>query len=50
RGCDIHVAVDCNFNQCHQTSAGDCPAFYDPCYILSKDEVDAVGHHIEAAQ
>ncbi|KAK0227895.1 hypothetical protein IW262DRAFT_1347717 [Armillaria fumosa] len=49
-GCDVHVAVDCNFNQRHRTSAGDCPAFYDPCYILSKDEVDAAGHRIEAAR
>lgn len=29
-------------------SAGDCPQFFDPCYILSKEFVDSVGARIEA--
>ncbi|KAK0470120.1 uncharacterized protein EV420DRAFT_1258238, partial [Desarmillaria tabescens] len=48
-GGDVHVAVDCNFNQHHRTSAGDCPHFYDPRYILSKHEVDEAGVRIEIA-
>ncbi|KAK0457238.1 uncharacterized protein EV420DRAFT_1549515 [Desarmillaria tabescens] len=49
-GGDVHVAVDCNFNQRHRTSAGDCPHFYDPRYILSKHEVDEAGVRIEIAR
>jgi hypothetical protein len=48
-GCDIHVAADGNFHHRHRRSAGDGPAFYDPVYILSKSQVDAVGHRIQEA-
>lgn len=46
-GADIHICVDGNFNHRHLRSAGECPKFYDPEYILPKDQVDAVGHRIE---
>ncbi|KAF9469487.1 hypothetical protein BDZ94DRAFT_692 [Collybia nuda] len=46
-GGDIHAGPDGNFNHRHITSAGDCPAFYEPEYFLSKEQVDAVGRRIE---
>ncbi|KAK0244954.1 hypothetical protein EDD85DRAFT_963291 [Armillaria nabsnona] len=49
-GGDVHVGVDCNFHHRHRTSAGDCPDFYDPRYILSKQEVDAAGTRIDIAR
>ncbi|KAK0187527.1 hypothetical protein F5146DRAFT_933977 [Armillaria mellea] len=49
-GGDIHVAVDCNFSHRRRKSAGDCPDFYDPRYILSKREVDEAGTRIEIAR
>jgi Kyakuja-Dileera-Zisupton transposase len=50
RGGDIHVATDGNFHHRHKTSAGDSPPFYDPTYILPKEQVDAVGRRIDAAR
>ncbi|KAF8223939.1 hypothetical protein L208DRAFT_1425919 [Tricholoma matsutake] len=47
QGGDIHVVVDRNFNHRHLRSAGQCPAFYNPQYTLSKEQVDTVGEHIE---
>ncbi|KAK0433323.1 hypothetical protein EV421DRAFT_1997524 [Armillaria borealis] len=49
-GGDVHVAIDCNFHHRHRTSAGDCPDFYDPRYVLSKQEVDAAGTRIDIAR
>ncbi|PBK82315.1 hypothetical protein ARMGADRAFT_1038762 [Armillaria gallica] len=48
-GGNIHIAVDCNFSHHCQKSMGDCPNFYDPRYILSKQEVDEAGAQIEIA-
>jgi hypothetical protein len=45
-GGDFHVATDGNFHHRHRRSSGDCPAFYDPTYFLSKGEVDAMGEQI----
>ena len=50
RGGDIHLATDGNFHHRHLRSAGSSPAFYDPKFFLSKEEVDAVGEHIVAAR
>ncbi|KZT18731.1 hypothetical protein NEOLEDRAFT_1143025, partial [Neolentinus lepideus HHB14362 ss-1] len=47
-GFDIQVCVDGNFSQRHLRSAGDSPAFYDPAYFLSKQQVDEMGSHIDA--
>ncbi|KAI9568311.1 hypothetical protein HD554DRAFT_2205034 [Boletus coccyginus] len=41
-GGDFHVATDGNFHHRHRCSSGDCPAFYDPAYFLSKGGVDAM--------
>jgi hypothetical protein len=49
-GGDIHVATDGNFHHRHCRSAGDCLLFYDPTYILSKVQVDNVGHRIQKAR
>ncbi|KAH7905205.1 hypothetical protein BJ138DRAFT_975864, partial [Hygrophoropsis aurantiaca] len=46
-GGDVHCASDGNFHHRHRRSAGDCPSFYDPVYILPKHQVDAVGARIE---
>ncbi|KAI5991333.1 hypothetical protein EDC04DRAFT_2872922 [Pisolithus marmoratus] len=46
KGSDIHVAMDGNFHQYHQCSAGDSPSFYEPSYFLPKEQVDAIGCHI----
>ncbi|KAH7902789.1 hypothetical protein BJ138DRAFT_1021515, partial [Hygrophoropsis aurantiaca] len=46
-GGDIHVASDGNFHHRHRRSAGNCPSFYDPVYVLPKHQVDAVGSRIE---
>ncbi|KAJ2914613.1 hypothetical protein MD484_g5799, partial [Candolleomyces efflorescens] len=48
--CDIVVSVDGCFNHRHVRSRGDCPAFYDPDYMLSKESVDQVGSDIEEAR
>ena len=40
------MATDGNFHHRHRCSSGDCPAFYDPTYFLSKAEVDAMGEQI----
>ena len=45
-GADIHVATDGNFHHRHRRSAGDCPPFYNPVYVLPKAKVDAVGERI----
>ena len=45
---DIQVAIDGNFSHQHLWSAGECPNFYDPQYMLSKAEVDTVGDHIKS--
>ena len=50
RGGDIHLATDGNFYHQHLQSAGSSPAFYDPKFFLTKEEVDAVGEHITAAR
>ena len=50
RGGDIHLATDGNFHHRHLRSAGSSPAFYDPKFFLTKEEVDAVGEHITAAR
>ncbi|RDB15038.1 hypothetical protein Hypma_005430 [Hypsizygus marmoreus] len=47
-GGDVQLCVDGNFNHRHLRTAGDCPKFYDPNYIISKDQVDAVGEHIDS--
>ncbi|KAG5353617.1 hypothetical protein C0989_004726 [Termitomyces sp. Mn162] len=49
-GGDIQVCVDGNFNHQHFWSAGDCPNFYNPVYILSKNYVNDVRAHIETLQ
>ncbi|KNZ72510.1 hypothetical protein J132_02937 [Termitomyces sp. J132] len=49
-GGDIQVCIDGNFNHQHLWSAGDCPNFYNPVYILSKDYVNDVRAHIETLQ
>ncbi|KAJ2923323.1 hypothetical protein H1R20_g13768, partial [Candolleomyces eurysporus] len=49
-GGDIHVATDCNFNHRHIRGVANSPAFYDPEFFLSKEEVDHVGDRIEAAR
>ncbi|RXW16674.1 hypothetical protein EST38_g9188 [Candolleomyces aberdarensis] len=49
-GGDIHVATDCNFNHRHIRGVANSPAFYDPEFFLSKEEVDHVGNRIEAAR
>ncbi|KAH7905408.1 hypothetical protein BJ138DRAFT_1230003, partial [Hygrophoropsis aurantiaca] len=46
-GADIHVALDGNFHHRHRRSAGDCPPFFTPEYILPKAQVDLVGVRIE---
>lgn len=46
-GGDVQVAVDGNFNHRHLKSAGDCPEFYTPQYVLSKEQIDEVGKRIE---
>ncbi|KAH7917226.1 hypothetical protein BV22DRAFT_985479, partial [Leucogyrophana mollusca] len=46
-GGDVHCASDGNFHHRHRRSAGDCPPFYDPAYVLPKDQVDAVGARID---
>ncbi|KAI9573728.1 hypothetical protein HD554DRAFT_2202366 [Boletus coccyginus] len=45
-GGDFHVATDGNFHHHHHCSSGDCPAFYDPAYFLSKGGADAMGERI----
>ncbi|KAF8224141.1 hypothetical protein L208DRAFT_1425851 [Tricholoma matsutake] len=47
QGGNIHVVVDRNFNHQHLRSAGQCPVFYNPQYMLSKEQVDAVGECIK---
>lgn len=39
--------MDGNFHHRHRRSAGDCPPFYDPVHFLPKEEVDALGNHIQ---
>ncbi|KAH7905365.1 hypothetical protein BJ138DRAFT_1138299 [Hygrophoropsis aurantiaca] len=46
-GGDIHVALDGNFHHRHRRSAGDCPPFFTPEYIIPKAQVDEVGARIE---
>ncbi|KAI0059012.1 hypothetical protein BV25DRAFT_1809822 [Artomyces pyxidatus] len=48
RGGDVHVAVDANFHHRHRKSVGDngFGDFFDPEYIIPKEEVDAVGEDI----
>jgi hypothetical protein len=46
-GADFHLAVDGNFNHRHLKCAGQCPKFYDPSYVISKQQVDKVGDRIE---
>ena len=46
-GADIQVAIDGNFNHRHLRSAGECPSFYIPQYVISKEQVDAVGDRID---
>ena len=50
RGGDVHVAVDGNFNHRHLRSAGECPEFYAPQFILPKDQIDAVGDRIDSVR
>ncbi|KAH7916931.1 hypothetical protein BV22DRAFT_970048, partial [Leucogyrophana mollusca] len=47
QGGDIHVALDGNFHHRHRRSAGDCPPFFHPEYILPKKQVDDIGKRIE---
>ncbi|KAH6907830.1 hypothetical protein BKA70DRAFT_1104358 [Coprinopsis sp. MPI-PUGE-AT-0042] len=49
-GGDIHVSVDGNFNHRHTRAAGDCPEFHRPRHVISKEEVDRRGDHIEKAR
>lgn len=46
-GADIQIAVDDNFNHQHLRSAGQCLWFYEPQYMLSKEQVDTIGDCIE---
>ncbi|RDB29776.1 hypothetical protein Hypma_013855 [Hypsizygus marmoreus] len=46
-GGDIAVSLDGNFNHRHLRTAGDSPKFYDPTYMIPKEEVDRIGDHIE---
>ncbi|KXN90747.1 hypothetical protein AN958_03669 [Leucoagaricus sp. SymC.cos] len=48
QGCNIHIAIDGNFNHQHLQSAGQCPMFYSSEYMLSKELVNAVGNHIKS--
>ncbi|RDB30958.1 hypothetical protein Hypma_000078 [Hypsizygus marmoreus] len=49
-GGDILVGVNGNFNHRHLRTSGECPKFYDPTYTIPKEQVDAVGDHIERAR
>ncbi|KAH6890083.1 hypothetical protein BKA70DRAFT_1120762 [Coprinopsis sp. MPI-PUGE-AT-0042] len=49
-GADIHVSIDGNFNHRHARAAGDCPDFHRPRHVVSKEEVDRRGDHIEKAR
>ncbi|KAH6901163.1 hypothetical protein BKA70DRAFT_1062794, partial [Coprinopsis sp. MPI-PUGE-AT-0042] len=49
-GADIHVSIDGNFNHRHDRAAGDCPEFHQSRHLLSKEEVDLRGSHIEKAR
>ncbi|KAH6893755.1 hypothetical protein BKA70DRAFT_1118807 [Coprinopsis sp. MPI-PUGE-AT-0042] len=49
-GADIHVSIDGNFNHWHTQAAGDCPEFHQARHLLSKEEVDRRGIHIEKAR
>jgi Kyakuja-Dileera-Zisupton transposase len=49
-GADIHVSIDGNFNHRHTRAAGDCPEFHQSRHLLSKEEVDRIGAHIEKAR
>lgn len=44
------MALDGNFHHRHQAASGDGPHFHDAAQILSKEQVDAVGHRIDAAR
>ena len=39
--------MDGNFNHQHLQSAGECPEFYKPQYMLPKQQIDEVGSQIE---
>ncbi|KII84489.1 hypothetical protein PLICRDRAFT_117716 [Plicaturopsis crispa FD-325 SS-3] len=49
-GGDIHVATDGNFHHRHRRAAGDSRHFYDPQYVLPKEQVDLVGQRIDNAR
>nr|VWO93910.1 Plasma membrane ATPase (EC [Ganoderma boninense] len=49
-GGDIHVAIDATFSQRHNVAAGEGHWFHEPKYFLPKEQVDAMGAHINAAR
>ncbi|KZV91813.1 hypothetical protein EXIGLDRAFT_586121, partial [Exidia glandulosa HHB12029] len=49
-GMDFHVAVDANFNQRHNTAAGDCPPIgYQHVYLLPAVRVTEMEQRLEEA-
>lgn len=46
-GADIQVAIDGHFNHRHLWLASECPSFYIPQYVISKEQVDTIGYHID---